>query len=179
MSLNVRFQIFRASTYAIVFAVSLIFCILLGKIVEFAGFFFSFVLLRYSFGKTYHSKSYWNCIAISILIFLGVILFVPNKNLSILSCVIFGLFVDFVANKCKDYQDLLEEHSKPFSTETCTQEELVKRCREIHLSAENELLAIEFFIKKTKQSEIAESLRINTKSVQIRKSRLREKLNKL
>lgn len=70
------------------------------------------------------------------------------------------------------------EKNNEFNTETCTEQQLIVRCRELHFSEENTKLAIEFFIKKTKQSKIADELCINEKSVQTRKQRLKEKLNK-
>lgn len=70
------------------------------------------------------------------------------------------------------------EKNKEFNTETCTKQQLIARCQELHFSEENTKLAIEFFIKKTKQSKIADELCICEKSVQTRKQRLKEKLNK-
>lgn len=69
------------------------------------------------------------------------------------------------------------EANKVFNTETCTREELIARCNELHLSKENIELAIKFFIDKVKQSEIADELCIEEKSVQMRKRRLKQKLN--
>ena len=66
---------------------------------------------------------------------------------------------------------------KLFDCETCNESELIERCDELHLSKDNKQLAIDFFIHKTKQSVIADQLCINEKSVQIRKKRLKEKLN--
>jgi hypothetical protein len=111
-------------------------------------------------------------------VFVVAIGFVPNKNISIFACIIFGFCIDYFAYKYKDYEDLRCQVFKPFSVDTCTIGELLTRCREVGLSEENTELAIEFFIKKTKQSEIADRLCINEKSVQIRKKRLRQKLNK-
>lgn len=152
---------------------------LTGKFIETAFLFVGFVWFRYTFSKTYHSKSFWFCIFISITIFVFTILLMPNKNISLFSCIIFALCIDFGAFKVKDYQDLLLDKIKPFNVVTCTETELLARCRECGLSEENTNLALEFFIKKTKQSIIADRLCINEKSVQIRKKRLKEKLNKL
>lgn len=177
MNWRVKFRLFQISTYAIVFVAIALMAFLTGKYIETVGLFVAFVGIRYAFPKTYHSKSFWLCILISVIVFVVAILFVPNKNISVISCIIFGLIIDFIAYKYKDYKDMLSEIYKPFNVETCTEAELIERCKEIHLSQENTELAIEFFIKKTKQSEIAERLCINEKSVQIRKKRLKVKLN--
>lgn len=178
MNWRVKFRLFQISTYSIVFAVIALMALLTGKYIETIALFLSFVWIRNSFGKTWHSPSFWNCIFISCAIFIVTILFVPNKNISLLSCVIFGLIIDYLAYKYKDYEDIQKELNKPFNVDTCTLSELLARCREIGLSEENTNLAVEFFIKKTKQSEIAELLCVEEHAITTRKLRLKKKLNK-
>ena len=179
MSWRVKFRLFQFWTHAIVFATIATMAIATGKFLETIGFLASFVCLRYAFDKTWHSKSFWWCIFISCVVFVFGIALVPNHRISILACVVWGLIVDFVAYKYKDYEDVRDELFKPFDADYCTEAELLTRCRQIGLSEENTNLAIEFFVKKTKQSVIADQLCINEKSVQIRKKRLRQKLNKI
>ena len=179
MHWRVKFRLFQISTYSIVFAVIALMALLTGKYIETTALFLSFIWMRNSFGKTWHSQFFWNCIFISCALFIFTILFVPNKNISLFSCIIFGLVIDYVLYKFKDYEDIQKELNKPFNVDTCTMTELLTRCREIGLSEENTELAVEFFIKKTKQREIADRLFIEEKSVQMRKQRLKEKLNKI
>lgn len=179
MNWRVKFRLFQVVTYGIVFAAIAIMAFITGKFIETIGLFVSFIYLRYAFEKTWHSKSFWKCIQISCIVFVIAILFVPNKEISILACILFGLMIDYIAYKYKDYDDMRLIVYKPFNVDTCTEAELLTRCQEIGLSEENTKLAFEFFIKKTKQSVIADLLCINEKSVQIRKKRLRQKLNKI
>lgn len=178
MSWRFKFRLFQVSTYAIVFASLIIMALVTGKYIETIGIFVSFVALRDCFGKTYHSKSFSKCILISVIVFVFAITFVPPKNLTVLFCIVFGFVIDFIAYKYKDYLDIAEALHPRFDVSTCTETELINRCKQIHLSEENTNLAIEFFIKKTKQAEIADRLCIDEKSVQIRKTRLKAKLNK-
>lgn len=178
MSWRIKFRLFQVATYGIVFATIAIMAVATGKYVETIGLLASFFWLRYAFLKTWHSKLFWRCIFISCVVFVFSISLLPNKNISLFSSIIFGLSIDFVAYKYKDYEDLRLQLCKPFSVDTCTMEELLSRCRKIGISEENTRLAVEFFVKKTKQSKIADDLCINEKSVQIRKKRLKEKLNK-
>lgn len=178
MNWRVKFRLFQISTYGIVFADIALLAVFTGKYIETVALFASFVSLRYAFDKTYHSQSFWWCIFISCAIFTVAILFVPNKGVSILSCVIFGLIIDYLAYKYGDYEHLLRHYNKPFNVDTCTKLELITRCEELHFSEENTNLAIEFFIKKTRQGEIAEMLCIEEESVHKRKQRMRKKLNK-
>ena len=179
MNWRVKFRLFQISTYGIVFATIALMAVITGKYIETIGLFVSFVSMRYAFEKTWHSKSFWRCIFISCVVFVFSIGFVPNKGVSLLACIAFGLCIDYCAYKYKDYEDIRLELNKPFNVDTCTKAELLTRCQEVGLSEENTEIAIEFFIKKTKQSVIADRLCINEKSVQIRKKRLRQKLNKI
>lgn len=178
MNWRVKFRLFQAATYGIVFATIALMAVITGKYIETIGLFVSFVALRYAFVKTWHSKSFWRCIFISCVVFVVAIAFVPNKGVSILACIAFGLFIDYVAYKYKDYEDIRFELYKPFNVDTCTRAELLTRCREIGLSEENTELAVEFFITKTKQRIIADRLCVTEESVHKRKLRLRKKLNK-
>lgn len=179
MNWKIKFRLFQLSNYGIVFAAIALMALLTGKYIETIGLFVSFVALRYSFEKTWHStNSFYLCILISVLVFVAAITFVPNKGVSILSCVAFGLLIDYLAYKYKDYEDIKSQLNKPFNVDTCSQAELISRCREIGLSEENTNLAIEFFIKKTKQSIIADRLCVTEEAVHKRKLRLKKKLNK-
>lgn len=184
LSLRVKFRLFQASTYALVFSAIGLMAFITGKYIETVFLFISFVWLRNTFGKTWHANSFWLCILLSILVFVFAISFMPNKNVSVIACILFGLVIDYILYKIKDYQDskttLFElTKPKPFSVDSCTESELVERCKELRLSEENTNLAIEFFIKKTKQSILADRLCVDEKSIQAKKRRLKEKLNKL
>ena len=178
MSWRVKFRLFQVATYGIVFAAIALMAVITGKYIETIGLFVSFVALRNEFGKTWHSKSFWRCIFISCIVFVFSIGFLPNKGVILLACIAFGLCIDYVAYKYKDYEDIRLELYKPFNVDTCTRAELLTRCREVGLSEENTELAIEFFITKTKQSIIAERLCITEEAVHKRKLRFRKKLNK-
>lgn len=119
----------------------------------------------------------------------------PSKA-SITFSVLLGLAIAFVSYKAgvvqfklKDYEYIEPRYNqlvdfyksateaKPFDVNTCTENELRKRCEELHFSYDNTELAVEFFIRKTKQSIIADKLCIDEKSVAMRKHRLKHKLN--
>lgn len=78
--------------------------------------------------------------------------------------------------RLSDYAELTKP--KPFNVETCTEAELLERCRELRLSEQNTELAVDFFIHKTKQSVLADRLCVDEMSVARRKLRLKQKLNK-
>lgn len=162
--------------------------IIFGKLIEGVVFFFCHWFIREQFPKQYHHIVPSMCRLItSVVSFFG-ISFVLPLSLSLFSAIPINYFIGWVGftKKQADYYEVkferlrkqLEENSR-FNTDNCTLERLLDRCREIGLSEENTNLAIEFFIKKTKQSDIADKLFINEKSVQMRKQRLKEKLNKI
>lgn len=178
MSWKTKFRLFQVVTYGIWFVVVAAMTVITGKYIETIGLLVSFVALRNAFGKTWHSKSFWWCIFISCAIFAATIAFVPRRGVSIFACIIFGLCIDYLAYKYRDYDDLRLQAIKPFNVDTCTQAELLTRCRECGISEENTNLAIDFFIKKTKQSAIAARLCIEEHAVTTRKLRLKKKLNR-
>lgn len=65
---------------------------------------------------------------------------------------------------------------KPFSIENCTRAEMIDRCREIGLNAENTELALKFFVERISLWEIAKDLNIEYDSANMRKKRLKKKL---
>jgi hypothetical protein len=161
---------------------------LFGKWIEAIVFYICHWFIREQFPKQYHHIVHAMCRLITASTLFFGISFVLPLSLSLFSAIPINYFIGWVGftKKQADYYEVkyeklrkqLEEKSR-FSTDNCTLEQLLERCREIGLSEENTNLAIEFFIKKTKQSEIADKLFINEKSVQMRKQRLKEKLNKI
>lgn len=160
---------------------------LLDKYIEGVVFFFCHWLIREQFPLQYHCTSHAMCRLLTSVIFFFGVSFVFPLSLSLLSAIPICYFISWVGFTKKQadiyevkYNQLKKqlENNKKFSTDTCTEEELIERCKELHLSEENTNLAIEFFIKKTKQSIIADRLCINEKSVRERKLRLKDKLNK-
>lgn len=161
-----------------VFSIALLF----GKILECLIILSSYFLLRYKFDKTFHSANMWICIALSILMCWAMIAVTLPISVSILSGVVVGLIDCYLLYKVRDYFDMRDEIAeiykpKPFNVNTCTEAELLERCQELRLSQENTELAIDFFIRKIKQSVIADKLCVDEKSVTMRKQRLKQKLN--
>lgn len=154
MNWRVKFKLFQLSTYGIVFSAIILVSALTGKYIEAIAFFVAFVSLRYAFAKTYHSNSFWKCIFISIVILDISILFTPNKNISLLACIIFGLLVDYVSYKYKDYLDICESVNKPFSIHNCTEIELVARCKSHNYDELKTQIAVKFFVQKQKPKDV-------------------------
>ena len=168
---------------AAIFAPALIF----GKWIEAVVFFFCHWFIREQFPKQYHHVVPSMCRLITSVVFFFGVSFVLPLSWSLLSAIPINYFIGWIGftkrqadyyevKYCRLKQEL--ERQNAFSTDNCTEAQLLARCREVGLSEENTMLAVEFFIKKTKQSEIADRLFINEKSVQMRKQRLKEKLNK-
>lgn len=156
----------------------------------------SFRLARVKIETKYdvlHLATILGCMIVSTSICLfGVYISLPI-NVSLISSIIVGVgfaiitwHVQDIINLKRKYDEINEEleilkasiaSDETFNVESCTEEELVARCRELGMSADAIELAIEFFIRKTKQSVIADNLCIEEKSVQQHKRRLRKKLN--
>lgn len=169
---------------------------LIGKPIEFLLIFLPYFLTKGIYTKQYHSRSLKECFGISLFAF-GVATFLcVSRETSIMFPVLLGASIAFISckigivqEKLKDYEYIEPRYNflvnfykdatapKPFSVDTCTEQELRLRCSTLHFSHENTELAVEFFIRKTKQSIIADKLCIDEKSVTTRKKRLKAKLN--
>lgn len=178
MNWEIKFRLFQASTYLLVLASIILVALVTGKYLESAALFATFVYIRDDFGKTYHSKSFWKCILISVVVFVVSISFVPSRHISLLMCIVFGLTIDYIAYKYQDYLDVRALIVKPFNLNTCTEAELIAKCRELNFSQDNIQLAIEFFIQKLPNDVLASKYCLEKSSVAVRKFRMKTKLNK-
>lgn len=150
----------------------------LNKMVEGLFFFICHWLIREQFPHQYHCTTHSACrFLTSVIFFFGVCMSFPIEY-SFMSAIPICYFIGFAGNE--EYERLKSSINKPIKTKfncsTCTEQELLQRCMELNFSEENKQLCIEFFIKKTKQSKIADELCINEKSVTKRKDRLKDKL---
>lgn len=187
---------YRYGGFAIILGLLVGFSWLIGKPIEFIFIFLPYFLTKGLYTRQYHSRSLKECFSLSLVVFaLSIIACVPREA-SILFAVVLGLAIAFASYKAgviqfklKDYEYIEPRYNqlvdfyknateqKPFDINTCTEEELRKRCEELRFSQDNTELAVEFFIRKTKQSIIADRLCIDEKSVTTRKKRLKDKLN--
>lgn len=188
-------RIYRFGGFAIILGLLTGFSWLVGKPIEFLLIFLPYFLTKGIYAKQYHARSLKECFGISLFAF-GVATFLcVSHETSIAFPVVFGASIAFISckigivqEKLKDYDYIeprynflvdfyrKETEKKPFDVNTCTEEELRKRCNELRFSQDNTELAVEFFIKKTKHSIIADKLCIDEKSVTTRKKRLKAKL---
>lgn len=192
---NVISKLYRFGGFAAIVGLLTGFSILIGKPIEFFMIFFPYFLTKNWYARQYHAKSLKNCFTMSLVIFALSILTCVPSGISIMFAGIIGLIIAFISHKAgavqlklKDYEYiepryiyLLEFYNKAnerkaFNTDTCTEQELRDKCSDLHLSLENTELAVEFFIRKTKHSVIADKLCIDEKSVTTRKKRLKAKL---
>ena len=177
MKVLIEFYAVRIFLYVVIFGSIFTYAYFIGKIGEGVTALIAYSFLRWCFPTTWHHKKTLNCTIYSILIFSALNKLALPFAVSLLSTVVLSLGLTYGLYKLQvliDNQIIVRN----FCTDNCTEQELLERCKEIGLSAENTKLAVEFFVKKTKQSVIADNLCINEKSVQIRKKRLKEKLNK-
>lgn len=189
-------RIYRFGGFAFVIGLLIGFSFLIGKPIEFMLIFFPYFISKNFYTVQFHSKSLKQCFTLSLMVFALATMAVVPSNFSIMFSVLFGCAIAFVSykvgivqRKINDYDyieprynQLVEFYKeattpKPFSTDTCSRDELIARCNELKFSKENTDLAVEFFINRTKQSIIADRLCIDEKSVVMRKMRLKRKLN--
>lgn len=169
---------YRLTVFLSIIAILVIYSLFINKLLEFVLIFLPYFITKNFYKYQYHASSTKQCFALSIIIlaFLTTITF-PIKY-SIIASVFVGLGVAYISYYIGNLQHQIEVKQSVFNTDTCTETELIKRCRELHFSEENTNLAIEFFIKKTKHSILADKLYIEEKSITTRKKRMKALLNK-
>lgn len=150
------------------------------KPVEAICFCVAHIVIRANFDKQYHSSVTRICLFItSLVVFFGILFCLPIRT-SLLSAIPIAFTVALVgyliAYKIEIEQEKVAERKKSFDLDTCTETELIERCRALRFSDINTELAVEFFIKKTPHRIIADRLCIDEKSVTTRKKRMKIKL---
>lgn len=149
----------------------------------------AFRMARINIEKKYavwHFATISTCMLVSTSICsFGVYLSLPI-SVSLISNIIVGVVFAIITWKIQEVIDMKAEYAKlketleqekVFDADKCTLDELVARCKELRFSEENIQLAIELFIKKTKQSKLADDLCVDEATIRIRKLRLKKKLN--
>lgn len=191
-------KIYRFGGFAIITGLLASISVLVGKPFEFLFIFLPYFISKNFYEKQYHAKSLKQCFTMSLMIFTAAIIFVLPTKISMTFSVMIGSGIAYISYKAGTIQYKLRDYDyieprynqlvdfyknateqKPFDVNACTEEELRKRCAELHFSYDNTELAVEFFIKKTKQSVIADRLCIDEKSVTTRKKRLKAKLQQI
>lgn len=193
---NALSKAYRFGGFAIIVGLLIGFSALIGKPIEFLLIFLPYFITKNFYARQFHSHSLKECFILSLIVFSLVLLTALPTAISIAFSIVLGLAIAFISYKVgivqfklKDYEYIEPRYNelvdfykkstsvKPFNLNTCTESELRKRCAELRFSQDNTELAVEFFIKKTKHSIIADKLCIDEKSVTRRKMRLKEKLN--
>lgn len=174
---------YRIGGFMLIVGLLIGFSFLVGKPIEFALIFLPYFVTKGFYKRQYHSHSLKQCVLLSIGIFALALLICMPKEFSVCFALLIGVGIAFISSKVGAVQGKLRAYEaltkpKPFNTDTCTESELLDRCRELRFSQENTELAVEFFIKKTRHSELADRLYITEHGVAERKQRLKHKLNK-
>lgn len=160
---------------------------LTGKWFEGVVFFICHWLIREQFSQQYHHIIPSMCRLITSVTFFFGVSFILPFTLSLISAIPINYFIGwigFTKSQADYYEYRYEkmksklEKNKDFSTDNCTEEELISRCKELHMKKEDTTIAIEFFIYHTSRKELAERYCVETETIKKRKQRMKEKLNK-
>lgn len=188
----IKYSLWR---YLLVVASTALCCYLTGKWIEGIAFCCAHIVLRYKFRFQYHSKSHclaltnfiiWACIPLSLPLAYSLLYSIPlaffvcwignEEQEKIWLALQYRKLKNKVSELEKELSEAKAEEDKVFNIENCTREEMLERCKEIGLNAENTELAVKFFVDKIPIWEIAKSLNIEYDSANMRKKRLKKKL---
>ena len=193
---NMIKKAYRIGGFICILALLIIFAILLNKPIEFVCIFLPYFFTKGLYGTQWHSDSMKQCLLLGFGIFGFANSVTLDKSFSISFSLAFGLIIAYLSSKAGNIKFKLEDYAfieprynqlkewyeeehkiKPFNVDTCTELQLIERCKELRFSEYNTNLAIEFFIKKTKQSILADKYCIQEKSINRQKLRFKHKLN--
>ena len=174
---------YRVGGFALIVGLLLGYSFLIGKPIEFALIFLPYFVTKGFYSRQWHASSLKQCFVLSLVIFAFLTTIALPKEYSISVAFVLGLLAAYGSYKAGDIQAKLKDYAHeitattPFNTDTCTEAELIDRCRALRFSDTNTELAVEFFIRKTPHRVIADRLYIDEKSVTTRKKRMKIKLN--
>ena len=159
---------------------------LFDKYFEGIIFFICHWLIREQYPMQYHHIVPATCRVITATTFFFGVSFILPFTLSLLSAVPINYFIGWIGFskkqgeyyefQCEKLKRKLEE-KKEFSTDTCTEEELIARCHELNMKPDSITLAIEFFIQHKSRKELADKYCVELDSIKQRKRRMKNKLN--
>ena len=163
------FYVFKYSLYAIIYCGIILAGIINCKIIETFLLFVSFVALRYCFPKTFHAKNVYNCVFLSIFIF---VVAIPNTNYigsSLFSSIIIGFVMTYVLYLVEDYCDLMIFYHKhnDFSLDNATEEQITECCKLLHYRQEKIKLAKMFFVERLSNEQVWNYLLRNNKLIDL------------
>ena len=133
--------------------------VLIGKPTEFLLIFLPYFVTKGFYSTQYHATSLKTCFVYSLLVFLFILTIALPKELSISVSIILGCGIAYgsykigtIQKKLKDYAYMKPRYEemtspRPFSCVSCTEAELIARCKELHYSEDKTELAVEFFIR--------------------------------
>jgi hypothetical protein len=158
-----------------------------GKHIEGICFIIAFLALRYKFSVTWHSKIEIVCIILTTLLWCFCIDITLNTNVSILSSIFIGFISTYSLwhiqdsnNKSRQIEQLAlacNRISKKFDIITCTEQEMIARCREKNLSADNVDIALHYFVYKDMSlRDLSEKYCIDYDSIKQRTRRIKRKI---
>lgn len=163
-----RFYLFKYGLYAFIFAMIGASAYFNSKIIEAIFLFIAYIVMRYAFPKTWHSKSFYVCIFFSILTFWIAIPLTIPINISLFSCVIVGSLIGLILYHIKEYadsrilslnqkieivafkrkiKDLLSKNDDPLTV-------LLELCKKHELSERDTKIAIKYYIDRFKPKQI-------------------------
>lgn len=159
---------------------------LIGKPTEFILIFLPYMITKGYYTSAFHAHSMRNCLLLSIIIFAFATTIALPKDISIIASGGLGILIAYIGAKAGGLQKQIAEYKEMkakeqsraagFDCTTCSEEELIARCNELHYSEAKIYMAKEFFIKKTKHKIIAEKYSIEPQSVTMSKWRMKKEL---
>lgn len=179
-------NLYRIIMFIIALALLIIYSILIDKLAEFCIMFISYFITKDMYTTQYHSNSMKMCLLMSLFVFAVSLTLCVDSDISLICSALFGLIISFVSSHVgkikqdlKDYERLRKEEIErnSFNTATCSEEQLLARCKELGLNNEQIDFCVKAFSDKLAIKDLAEYYCLEIQSVKNKKQIYKNKLN--
>lgn len=132
-------------------------------------FFVSHTVIRQYFDKQYHCRTLALCLILTLsVMFFGIVVTLPVE-IGLLSAIPVGCFISWIGYLVQSRIDLLNYRRKreAFNLETCTEEEIVEKCKLLHYNANKIKVAVMLFVEKKSIMDVFHYLDAHEQTVEI------------
>lgn len=176
----IGFYIFKYTMYLFVFSCIGFAGYINGKIIETCILFLCYVALRFLTPKTFHSKSFYKCIFLSIMMFWLAIPATLSLDVSLLSSILIGCTLSLILYFIQDYLDYKTDEikRKSFNVLLCSKDELERRCVAKGFNEQDTKQCLIIFKSGLKGEDLYKALCYCPRQVKYLKKKYKEQLEK-
>ena len=183
---NTIINTYRIVIFILIVIVLILYSLLINKFAEFCIMFITYFITKNMYNTQYHSNSMKICFVISLFIFGISLTLCLDSAQSLICSALIGLLISFcssyageIKQKLKDFDRLRKEELErnAFNVYSCSEEQLISKCKELKFNQRQIDFCIKAFIEQLTLKELAEYYCLEIQSVKNKKQIYKNKLN--